>query len=129
MEYIVKRTENPDELYHYGVKGMKWGRRKNGLEKKLNKQATKTRNKTMKYEQYKQAYNMTDVAAKKRLTPTQYARYIASGSRMEQNRRLKDLKRASDKSIAKTRKMIDQLSNQYTLSYDVMTDTYTIKNK
>lgn len=28
MEYIVKRTENPDELYHYGVKGMKWGRQR-----------------------------------------------------------------------------------------------------
>lgn len=29
MEYtIVRNTENPDELMHYGVRGMKWGIRK-----------------------------------------------------------------------------------------------------
>lgn len=28
MEYVITRTQETDELYHYGVRGMKWGVRK-----------------------------------------------------------------------------------------------------
>lgn len=28
MNYIITRASDPDELYHYGIPGMKWGKRK-----------------------------------------------------------------------------------------------------
>ena len=28
MNYAITRNKNPDELMHFGVKGMKWGHRK-----------------------------------------------------------------------------------------------------
>lgn len=27
-KFVVSRTNNPEELLHYGIKGMKWGKRK-----------------------------------------------------------------------------------------------------
>lgn len=99
------------------------------VEQKLNKQAAKTSGKTAKYKQYEHAYKLSDAGAKDTLTPTQYARYATSGARMAQKRKIKELKRASDKSIEKTNKMIKHISDNYNLAYDVTTGVYTIKRK
>lgn len=48
---------------------------------------------------------------------------------MAQKRKIKELKRASDKSIEKTNKMIKHISDNYNLAYDVTTGVYTIKRK
>lgn len=37
MLYIIHRINSQNELYHYGVKGMKWGVRRNKNELKYNK--------------------------------------------------------------------------------------------
>lgn len=98
-------------------------------EKKLNNLAAKSVSKTAKYKQYERQYKLSDSGAKETLTPTQYARYVTSGARMAQKRRVKELKRASDKTIKKTNNMIKQLSNNYNLSYNVATGVYILKRK
>ena len=71
MNYIITRA-NPDELYHFGVKGMKWGARKyqnsdgtltdivkNKVSKEYRKYINKTRNDINKgySKRYYKAYN------------------------------------------------------------------------
>lgn len=53
MKYIITRT-NPDELYHFGVKGMKWGHRKSLPTSSLRNQVDSAKT---TYKNAKKAYN------------------------------------------------------------------------
>lgn len=53
MNYIITRT-NPDELYHFGVKGMKWGHRKSLPTSSLRNQVESAKT---TYKNAKKAYN------------------------------------------------------------------------
>ena len=122
-------TEN--ELYHFGVKGMRWGHRKSvhKAEKKLNKLAKKSTKAKNNYESYENFYKLADAAARKSLSPTQYGRWYVSDARTQQRTRIKHLKKVSEKTKRKTEKYMDTLSENYVVVYDVTTEQYTLRSK
>lgn len=108
MEYVITRQD--DELYHYGVKGMKWGVRRQ-LGKQAKVAATLERNKKTvdkqiaKTSEQLKAYGgkmMTDQVAKLRANNKSLKDY---SSKMEhyRNKAIKDL---SDKDIQQGRKWL-----------------------
>ena len=122
-------TEN--ELYHFGVKGMRWGHRKSvhKAEKKLNKLAKKSTKAKNNYESYENFYKLADAVARKSLSPTQYGRWYVSDARTQQRTRIKHLKKVSEKTKRKTEKYMDTLSENYVVVYDVTTEQYTLRSK
>lgn len=89
------------ELYHHGIKGMKWGVRryqntdgsltnagKKRAEHKFNKLFEKSDKAISKYKSYDRQYKLADAGAKKALTPSQYGRWVTSGARMDKTIRL-----------------------------------------
>lgn len=122
-------TEN--ELYHFGVKGMRWGHRKSvhKAEKKLNKLAKKSTKAKNNYESYENSYKLADAGARKSLSPTQYGRWYVSDARTQQRTRIKHLKKVSEKTKRKTEKYMDTLSENYVVVYDVTTEQYTLRSK
>ena len=122
-------TEN--ELYHYGVKGMRWGHKKSvhKAEKKLNKLAKKSTRAKNNYESYENSYKLADAGARKSLSPTQYGRWYVSDARTQQRTRIKHLKKVSEKTKRKTEKYMDTLSENYVVVYDVTTEQYTLRSK
>lgn len=122
-------TEN--ELYHYGVKGMRWGHRKSvhKAEKKLNKLAKKSTKAENNYESYENFYKLADAVARKSLSPTQYGRWYVSDARTQQRTHIKHLKKVSEKTKRKTEKYMDTLSENYVVVYDVTNEQYTLRSK
>ena len=131
-----------EELYHHGIKGMKWGIRryqnadgsltnagKKRAERKLNKLFKKSDKAISKYKSYDRQYKIADAGAKKALTPSQYGRWVTSGARMDKTIRLNQLKKLSEKRTNQVKAYINNFSNDYYVSYDVVTGNYSLKEK
>ena len=131
-----------NELMHYGVPGMKWGVRryqnadgsltnagKKRAEHKLNKLFEKSDKAISKYKSYDRQYKLADAGAKKALTPSQYGRWVTSGARMDKAMRLNQLKKLSEKRTNQVKEYINKFSNDYYVSYDVVTGNYSLKEK
>ena len=88
MEYIIKRTNNDDELMHYGVLGMKWGRRK------ANPQLSNTKK---AYKQAKKEYNKAYNSAYGYSSRHPVGQFVSKKKKAESNKRWADVVTAAKK--------------------------------
>ena len=139
--FYRKEVDKMNELCHYGIKGQKWGVRRyqnpdgsltdvgrKRAEYKINQLFKKSDKAIMKYKSYDRQYKLADAGAKEALTPAQYGRWVTSGARMGQTKRLNQLKNLSKKRTNQVKEYINKFSNYY-VSYDVKTRNYSLKEK
>lgn len=107
--YHQKKKNNPDELMHYGVLGMKWGvRRYQNRDGSL----TKTGKKHKQSSTQKDARRLANAATKHYRTMNQYNSLIDSGA---------NINKSDVKSVVKTRKKCDRLVKKLNKKYGSVT--------
>ena len=117
---------NQNELRHYGVKGMRWGVRKRSIvEKRLNSNARKSKEKEDKYETYLKNYNEIDRRMKMK-GPVSYGVTRFTGAGKAQTQKLKNLKTSSEKTKKKVDALLSKVSKTHTVKYDITTGQYSI---
>lgn len=119
-----------NELYHHGVKGMKWGVRKKVTTSRLNRKAKKA-------DRYQQMANAWKIEAKKRdasareaakqAGPIAYGRQYAQIKHAQDN--AKQLQKYADHYAKTTGSYIKKAQEKYVVVYDVSTREYSLREK
>lgn len=115
---------NEYELYHHGVKGMRWGVRRKAIK------LTKMSRNADRYETKSKAWENRANALEKKSKidgPMAYGRNYNKIKQMRTN--AKQLKRYSEFGRKRTAAYMNKLSKDYKIVYDVISDSYTRRQK
>ena len=114
----------PDYMYHYGVKGMKWGvRRKSNKLTKLGRKADFYESKSKAWD--KSAKNMDKRA--RELGPIGYGKQYNKIKQAKSNS--KQLAKYAEHYRKRTDSYISKLSKKYIVKYDITTKKYSLQLK
>lgn len=106
-----------NELYHHGIKGMRWGVRK---QQKRQRRQDKLNKLAARQDIRENRYQFIDNYMRGK-GPIAYARWYSSGSTSAQRRCIKQ----GQKRIAK---LLNKYGKEYSMTYDVMTGQYELKD-
>lgn len=117
----------PDYLMHYGVRGMKWGRRRKAIAtSRLNRKSKKADKYNQASDRWKTKASLLDKQASE-AGPIAYGKAYNTIKRANDN--AKQLKKYADHYEKSARSYINKVSKNYIVVYDVSTKTYSLKER